>query len=334
MTDHDPTTTDAAALIDRPPSPWTGRDDGTGAEHSRWHHIVNTLPDQLRPPVDGRAELIREGFAAPVALMGFASDEGVRRNQGRQGAAEGPAALRAMLANCADPGVGVADVGDVVVADGDLEGGQRRLGAAVGAVLDAGALPVVLGGGHEVAYGSGSGWLRRGETWGVLNLDAHLDLRGAERATSGTPFRQLAEELAIAGRPFHYSVIGLSRPSNTRALLDVAKDLGVAILDDADTDVTSAVAAAHALLDRVDRVHLTLDLDVLPAPVAPGVSAPAAFGVPLAVVLAVLRTVAASGKLGLFEVAELNPRFDIDARTARTAARCVDEVVRHLSADR
>ena len=59
-------------------------------------------------------------------------------------------------------------------------------------------------------------------------------------------------------------------------------------------------------------------------------SAPAAFGVAPAVILAVLRTVAASGRLGLFEVAELNPLFDVDARTARIAARCVDEVVRHL----
>ncbi len=47
-------------------------------------------------------------------------------------------------------------------------------------------------------------------------------------------------------------------------------------------------------------------------------------------ILAVLRTVAASGRLGLFEVAELNPLFDVDARTARIAARFVDEVVRHL----
>lgn len=199
----------------------------------------------------------------------------------------------------------------------------------VGTVLDRAALPVVLGGGHEVAFGSGSAWVARGETWGVLNLDAHLDLRQADLATSGTPFRQLAEHLAALGRPIDYSVIGLSRPSNTRVLLETAERLGVAILPDVDADVAAAVAAADALLDRVDRVHLSLDLDVLPAAVAPGVSAPAAFGVPVPVVLAVLRTVAGSGKLGIFEVAELNPRFDIDARTARIAARCVDEVVRH-----
>jgi len=80
----------------------------------------------------------------------------------------------------------------------------------------------------------------------------------------------------------------------------------------------------------VDRVHLTLDLDALPAAVAPGVSAPAGFGIPLDAVRAAVRAVAASGRLGLLEVAELNPRFDVDGRTARTAARLVDETLRLL----
>ena len=300
-------------MIDRTPALWSGRDDGPGGEHARWHHAVNGA-----------------GADAPVALIGFASDEGVRRNQGRVGAADGPVALRAALAGFAAPGVGVRDRGDVVVADGELETGQAQLGNAVATTLHRGALPVVIGGGHEVAFGSALGWIGRDETWGVLNLDAHLDLRRSARATSGTPFAQLADVLAARDKAFHYSVIGLSRPSNTAVLFAEAARRDVAILEDADTDEAAALAAADRLLAGVDRVHLTLDLDVLPASVAPGVSAPAAFGIPLGVVLAVLRAVAASGKLGLFEVAELNPRFDVDQRTARTAARCVDEVVRHL----
>ena len=92
--------------------------------------------------------------------------------------------------------------------------------------------------------------------------------------------------------------------------------------------------AAGALLEGVlgacDRLHLSVDLDVLPAAVAPGVSAPAGFGVELSVVRAVVRRAAASGRLGVLEVAELNPAFDVDGRTARTASRLVDEALRHL----
>lgn len=79
---------------------------------------------------------------------------------------------------------------------------------------------------------------------------------------------------------------------------------------------------------RRGRVHLTIDLDVLPASVAPGVSAPAGLGVEARVVLGAVRRVAASGKLGVLEVAELNPLFDVDGRTARTAARLVDAALR------
>ena len=76
-------------------------------------------------------------------------------------------------------------------------------------------------------------------------------------------------------------------------------------------------------LSGIDVLYLTIDLDVLPAAAAPGVSAPAAYGVPLTVISAICRQVVASGKLLHADVAELNPAFDIDNRTARVAARLV-----------
>ena len=90
-------------------------------------------------------------------------------------------------------------------------------------------------------------------------------------------------------------------------------------------EVTAELAA---FLATVERVHLTIDLDVLPAAVAPGVSAPAPRGVTLEVIEALVDTVVASGKLMLGEVAELNPAFDLDGRTARVAARLVEQLGR------
>ncbi len=307
----------------RQPGGWTGRDDGPGSEHARWHSVI-------RPWSPG------EPAAGAAVLLGFASDEGVRRNGGRIGAAAGPSALRAALASLAATGIELRDGGDVLVGE-DLEGGQALLGEQVAAVLRAGGLPVVLGGGHEVAFGSYLGWGATpdpgpaSERWGILNVDAHFDLREAPIATSGTPFLQAARAEAAAGREFRYGVVGISRANNTRALFDTAAALDVPFLDDDAASRPAAVAAfVGAWLRGVDRVHLTLDLDALPAAVAPGVSAPAGFGIPLDAVRTAVREVAASGKLGLLEVAELNPRFDVDGRTARTAARLVDEALRLL----
>ncbi len=77
----------------------------------------------------------------------------------------------------------------------------------------------------------------------------------------------------------------------------------------------------------LDVLYLTIDLDVLPAAVAPGVSAPAALGVPAPLVVAAVRAAAATGKLALLDVVELNPALDPDGRTARTAARLISEAV-------
>ena len=305
-------------MADRAPQPWAGRDDGPGPEHARWHTVVTCAPQGY------------EFTPSSAVLVGFASDEGVRRNGGRVGAAHGPRALREALANLSDPGCPVVDVGDVAVDDGDLEAGQARLGALVASVLEAGALPVVLGGGHEVAYGSYLGWAARAERWGVLNVDAHFDLRTADHATSGTPFAQIAADEAAAGRRFPYAVAGISRANNTRALFEAADRLDARLLLDEDCTVGSAGAFVDGFVAGLDRVHLSFDLDVLPASVAPGVSAPAGFGIGPDIVRLVVDAVVRSGKLGLLEVAELNPRFDVDARTARTAARLIDQAVRRV----
>ena len=301
---------------------WAGRDDGPGDDHLRWHHVVQRW--------DGTAE------PGACAFVGFRSDEGVRRNKGRRGAAQGSDALRGALASMALPSpLRAFDAGDVEVIDGELESGQRELGSAVTGLLDAGQLPVVFGGGHEVAFGSYLGLVNskpvvRGARIGVLNLDAHFDLRADPTPSSGTPFRQMAERERARGADFRYAVLGVSQPSNTAGLFAAADSLGVRYLTDdrcGALDRPLVDGFLDDFLDRCDLVHLTIDLAVLPASVAPGVSAPAAFGVPLATVEHACRRVAASGKLALCDVAELNPDLDVDSRTARTAARLVHRVL-------
>lgn len=303
--------------IDLAPPAWSGRDDGPQPEHARWHHAMREYEVDAVPG---------------IAVIGFASDEGVRRNEGRPGQVDGPDALRTALAPLAfDTMLRVYDAG-TVVAGTELEDGQERLGRAIASLIDAGHLPIALGGGHEIAYGS---YLGIADTaaraarprLGVLNLDAHFDLRSAPRASSGTPFRQLLEREQALGRAVDYAVIGISEPSNTRALVDTAAQHGVRwLVDDACRTTDAVDAFLDAFLDGIDLLYLTIDLDVLPAWVAPGVSAPAAFGVPLDVVQHVCDRVSASGKLALVDVAELNPALDIDRRTARVAARLIHRI--------
>ncbi|GEC99520.1 formimidoylglutamase [Kocuria varians] len=302
-------------------SVWSGRTDGGTPEHLRWHQKVR--------PESGDQGSATEGPA--VELIGFSCDEGVRRNKGRVGASEGPDALRGALAPLAmHTNFGIHDAGTVVVLDRNLEDGQDTLGHQVARLLDTGNPVIVLGGGHDTAWGSYVGRTRserlQDKSVGVLNLDAHFDLRQADEPSSGTPFLQMARADQEAGRRFDYTVLGISEPNNTGVLFETADELGVEYLTDEQCSprhLDRVLETVDRMLERVDAVHLSIDLDVLPASVAPGVSAPAGYGVPMETIQAVCHRVARSGKLVLVDVVELLPRMDVDGRTARAAARLI-----------
>jgi formiminoglutamase len=307
------------------PFVWQGRIDAeeTGVT-TRWHQHVRPWHAQA---------------CGGVALLGFACDEGVRRNGGRPGAAQGPAALRQALANL--PVLGeptLWDSGDVTCEGQALEAAQAALAARVAEALAQGAFPLVLGGGHEVAWGTFQGIVQaepKRQRLLIVNFDAHFDLRQAAQANSGTPFRQIAQWCQAQGRPFDYHVLGISRYANTQALFDRAHVLGVRYrLDEAlqtEADVAAARTALQADLAACDAVYLTICLDVLPAHQAPGVSAPATLGVPLPWLISLMDTVLASGKVVAADIAELNPALDRDGQTARTGARLAAHIARALS---
>lgn len=308
------------------PFVWQGRVDAEESGDSmRWHQQVQAFDTAAR---DG------------VALIGFAVDEGVRRNGGRPGASQGPRALRSALANM--PVLGepaLWDAGDVecpgAASDDALEAAQEALAQRVAAVMAQGCRPLVLGGGHEVAWGTFQGLMRARPDLRrplIVNLDAHFDLRQAARGNSGTPFRQIAQWCSAQALPFDYHVLGISRFANTRALFDRADALGVRYwLDEAlqrPAQMAEAQASLAQALQACDGVYLTVCLDVLPAPIAPGVSAPAPLGLPLAQVETVIDQVLASGRLVASDIAELNPALDPAGVTARVAARITARMAR------
>lgn len=303
------------------PKAWTGRHDSQEAAAperlARWHHRVQAWHPQAQ---------------GGVVLIGFAVDEGVRRNQGRTGAAGGPAALRQALANLPAPAQGALwDAGDLHCEGQGLEAVQAELSATVAQARAQGGLPLVLGGGHEVAWGTFGGL--QGRAPGrllVLNLDAHFDLRQASAANSGTAFAQMHRWCQAHSQPFAYTVLGISRFANTPALFDHARATGTRWrLDETlqtPADWQQAQAELGADLYACDAVYLTVCLDVLSAAIAPGVSAPAAMGVPLPLLERVIEQVRASGKLIAADIAELNPSLDRDHQTARIGARLLARI--------
>ncbi|WP_212386948.1 formimidoylglutamase [Acinetobacter junii] len=291
---------------------WQGRYDGDGEEHRRIHHVVNT---RQHPS---------------FALIGFGSDEGVKRNKGRLGAADAPDMIRAQLANLpVHQSVSIVDIGTVVCEQGQLEKAQAELADQVERSLQQGMKPIVLGGGHEVAFGSFSGlfqYIQHHEPQqkiGIINFDAHFDLREAEQVTSGTPFLNAAKLSEQNQKEFHYLCIGVAKHSNTKALFDTADRLNCQYIYDQQlqlSEIDHLISKINGFIEKIDALYITVDLDVFSASIAPGVSAPAVKGIDLSVFDLLFQAIKKSGKIRVFDVAECNPRFDLDNRTAKLAA--------------
>ena len=326
---------------------WTGRAEPFETARARyWYQLAQPYEDQN------------------IGLIGFACDQGVRRNQGRVGARAAPPLIRRAFATL--PVIAdlqqrfdgqlstlLGDAGDIhchdedSFADSTLEQAQIKYADAVSTIVKQGGLPIGLGGGHAIAYGSFLGLWQALEntseatistntapTIGIINFDAHLDIRQSDVATSGTPFRQIAEHLDAHCQPFHYCCIGVSRFSNTAALFDRAEQLGVQVISDEDCHYQpwdKLTEQVKSFVNQVDIVYLTIDMDCLPSSVVPGVSAPAAFGIELGFVERMVKSIMASGKVKMADIAEINPTFDIDSRSCKVAARLLATIVeQHL----
>ncbi len=287
-------------------NPWTGRAGETPGD--KFFHRVSQEP------------------GGDFALIGFATHEGVRRNQGRIGAQEGPAALRKALAGLSvHRDYRVTDLGDIPCPEGgDLEAAQKTLAEVVAQAKTQGSTTVVLGGGHESAYGHFLGLLNSlapGERLGIINIDAHWDLRSyeTEGVHSGSGFLQMAHELQRRGQVFDYTVIGLEPLSNTRTLFQRAAQLGARFVpSDEKPDILENVVTQ--CLDRNTRVYLSICLDAFSSASAPGVSAPQPLGLDPRSVLPILNNLARSQKLMGWDMVELCPPLDPGGMTAKLGA--------------
>ncbi len=274
---------------------------------------------------------------ARVVLIGFPSDEGVQINGGRPGAADGPTALRRVLytmtpdAQCHDAFADLlrhtVDLGDLKM-KGALAANQRRLGEVLASYLERGAVPIVLGGGHETAFAHFLGYVEAHMPVSILNWDAHADVRPLKdgQPHSGSPFRQALEHPSEVCQ--RYTVAGLQPHSTAKAHVDyVAEQQGTYHWR---AEVTRPLV--DALFDGLTaRTLVTFDLDAVDSSAAPGVSAPAVDGFDPRLWLHAAYRAGRHPSVSSIDVSELNPRIDIDQRTARLAARTVWEVLRGLA---
>jgi formiminoglutamase len=299
---------------------------------------VNEAPAPAPDPRDPRAAglLVPPGGALEGrrVLRGLPHDGGAPR----KGAAEGPAALRrALSAFTTFDGAGdlapVADLGDLELEG--LSGGDahRAVEEEARRLFTEGARPVFVGGDHGLT-GSvirGLAAARPEVKLAVVNVDAHLDVReyeSAESLASGTPFRRALESGIVTGE--RLAVIGVRRFANSAYYTRWAREQGVRLYSVEDVaERGPAIVAQEALaavMPGADALYLSVDMDVVDAGAAPGVSAPGIGGLPAGEALALVRALVTAPVAGA-DIMELAPPLDEGGRTARLAARLLLEIL-------
>jgi len=275
-----------------------------------------------------------------IVLLGYSCDEGVKRNQGRIGASKGPDLIRkafSKMPNHLSSTTHIYDVGNIICADGDMENTQLELSQRVSKLLDKNNYPILLGGGHDIAYGHYNGLKKHfGQTKkiGIINFDAHFDLRSNKNENnSGTPFYQIGQDCMSENTDFMYLALGIRKDANDQILFKTANELGVNYIENSDFTLHNLAQIEKVLskfIPQVDLLYVTIDLDGFSSAYAPGVSAPSPMGFSPDVVLKCLQHLFDSKKVVGIDIVEINPTHDIDNQTAKLAASLLHFAVHSL----
>lgn len=319
-------------------SQWQGRIDSEDDFDSfRWHQWIEKLDlnNENLTPYKGKL-----GFA----FLGFECDHGVGLNKGRIGAAKGPESIRKELSNLPcqfSQDVKLFDAGNIFCENSSLEDTQDSLAKAVSKILGLNLFPILLGGGHEIAFGHYKGILDHlkektpDKNIGIINFDAHFDLRPYPNGgTSGTMFRQIADLTKDNNINFSYFCLGIQKHSNTLNLFKTADELGVEYMlakEIVHGDYYSMIEKLDDFIKDQDHIYVTICSDVFSSAFAPGVSAPQPLGLDPEKVLIFLKYILRSKKTISFDIAEVSPRFDQDNTTSNLASVIIFSIVNTLS---
>jgi agmatinase len=309
----------------------------------RWRDY-GEKPDYAGPVSFGGAPYTQDpallaGF--DVAIVGAPTDDLVSDRPGTRFA---PRAIR--TASC-PPGphleakvdafaeLRIVDYGDAPVLPADAERTHAAIEATVGEVLDAGLLPIVLGGDHSIAEPDVRACARRHGRVGLVHFDTHTDT-GTEvfgvEVSHGTPMYRLVRDGHVD--PSRYVQIGLrgywpgeaefawqAEQGITAFFMHDVRDLGI------DAVVERTVAAVGA-----GPVFLSVDVDVLDPAFAPGTGTPEPGGMTSVELLRAVRTVAERLELVGADVVEVIPTAVGSADiTALVAERIVREILTGLA---
>ncbi len=314
---------------------------------------------EITQPRPAHAPVVADGIVSrKIRVIGVPLDLG----QSRRGVDMGPSAVRvAGLASRLEAlGHQVHDSGNVGVVQPEQkkEGNPRakylkeitasctKLGEMVIKALEAGEVPLTLGGDHSIAVGSVSGiseyYRRQGQKIGLIWIDAHSDINTPDTSPSGNVHGMPLAAIMGLGPPELSNIFGFSpkvMPDNcvivgVRDIDAVEKEnirrAGVEVYTMRDIDERGMRTVMEEALRAAGRgtagYHVSLDMDWIDPEDAPGVGTPVRGGATYREAHLAMEIIADHGRLLSFEVVEVNPVIDEHNRTADLAVELASSI--------
>jgi agmatinase len=285
---------------------------------ARWREH-GEKPDFAGPVSFGSAPYTQDkellaGF--DVAIVGAPTDDLV---SDRPGTRFGPRAIRS--ASC-PPGphleakidafaeLRIVDFGDAPVLPADPARSHLAIKETVGEVLDAGLLPIVLGGDHSITEPNVAACAQRHGPVGLVHFDTHTDtgtvVFGVE-VSHGTPMYRLVRDGHVD--PMRYVQIGLRGYWPGETEFEWQRKHGITSFfmhDVRDLGIETVVQRTVEIVG-VGPVFLTVDIDVLDPAFAPGTGTPEPGGMTTVELLQAVRLLASQLELVGADLVEVIP---------------------------
>ena len=220
----------------------------------------------------------------------------------------------------------LSDIGDLHVSD--LDETLRRASSVTKELTALGKIPLAIGGEHTISLATSRAF---GKPLKVVSFDAHLDLRSEYLGAPlchATFNRRLCEELGTE------ALVEVGIRAVSREELDYAKKNGILYITAGEVmeRPREALNRLERALEASERIHVTIDMDVLDPAYAPGVANPEPEGLSTSHLLDLLRAVCDERCLGM-DIVEVTPLYD-RGETAIQAAKVLFEALCYLESHR
>jgi len=259
----------------------------------------------------------------------------------RSGARQGPQSVRDASQNIETysprsgvdvEDVAISDIGDVSVVHGDPETTLKRVGLVTEGIVKEGKIPVMIGGEHSITFQAtlkvGKNEKHQGaavEDVMIVIFDAHADLREAylgERFSHASVSRRIVEEVG----PENLLQIGVRATSKEEREFALTKNVAqITTLEVLKGGVEQVLRRVTDLTSTVEKVYISIDMDVFDPAFAPGVGNPEPEGLSPTTVFDIIWGLETN--ICGFDVVELCPPFDPNGITAVLGAKTLFELI-------